>query len=129
MTQRSRRWLALLVAAGLAAYCASELRVRTDITAFMPAGSDTVLASLSQQLSDSELSRTVVLVLGAERLAAAVAAAGVVAEGLRGHPEVAWVRNGIDAEEAAHVHELYFPRRHAFLFADPEAPAPRALAP
>jgi predicted exporter len=113
-------WLVLLIAGGLAVYCATRLQVRTDITAFMPAGSDTLLASLSQHLSDSEQSRTRLLVVAAERIDRAVAGASAVAERLRRHPQVAWVRDGVDPRELERIRELYFPVRHGFLFDDPE---------
>jgi len=99
------------------------MRVRTDITAFMPAGSDTLLASLSKHLSDSAQSRTLVLVVGAGRIDQAVAGATVVADSLRVHPEVAWVRDRIDPAQAEQVRELYFPVRHGFLFEEPERAA------
>jgi predicted exporter len=112
-------WLALLIAGGLVLHVATQLRVRTEITAFMPAGSDPLLASLSQHVSDSELSRTLLLVVGAERIEQAVAGASAVARRLRDHPQVAWVRDGVDALSAERMRELYFPVRHGFLFEDP----------
>lgn len=114
-----RGWLALLLAGGLALYCATSLRVRTDVTAFLPAGGDPMLAELSRRLSDSEQSRTGVLLVAAPRIGQAVTAATLVAEGLRAHPEVAWVRDGIDPGLALHLREIYFPVRHGFLFDDP----------
>ena len=42
-------------------------------------------------------------------------AARALAERLRGHPEVAWVRSGLDEDQLADLYDLYFPLRHAFL--------------
>ena len=128
MSERASRWAALCVAGGLALYCALHLQVRTDITAFLPAGSDPVFAALSKHLSDSDLSRTVVLVIGAEPLDAALAGSGRVARRLREHPGVMWVRDGVDPDELERIYQLYFPARHGFLFEDPEQQAAEALS-
>src|SRR5262245_11481767 len=89
-------WLALGVV--LAVYIGHHLTFVTDITNFMPDGSGSELARLSRELAHSDLARTMVLTIGAEEPARAVAAAKEMAEALRAHPEVAWLRAGADED-------------------------------
>lgn len=114
----------MLAVLSMAAWTATHLSVRNDVTAFLPAGADPVLAALSRRLSESELSRTVVLTVASHDLEAALAGAARIAEGLRANPDVAWVRDGIDDDAFERVYALYFPRRHAFLSDEPEREIP-----
>jgi predicted exporter len=111
----------------LALYVARHISFVTDVTNFLPDGSSSELAQLSRELAHSELARTMVLTLSAGEPARAVAAAKQLAERLRAHPEVAWLRAGADAELQQHVYELYFPRRVYFLSDAPERELPARL--
>ena len=106
--------------AALAAYAVTHLELSTDITSFLPAESETELAVLASRLSDSELTRTMILTIEASDPDAAVAAARALADRLRGHPQVARVTTGVDPGQLEHVHRLYFPRRHYFWSEHPE---------
>jgi hypothetical protein len=60
-----------------------------------------------------------------------VAGARALAEAIAGHPEIAWLRTGVDERQMQAVFELYFPRRHYFVASDParipELTTPAAL--
>ncbi|MDH3212842.1 MAG: MMPL family transporter [Myxococcales bacterium] len=121
--------LLLAVAAiGMAVYCALHLRLGTDITRFLPVGSRSELAALSSRLMDSPLTRTVVISVGADELSVAIAAARDLAGALRDHPEVAWVRTGMDDSDPEAIYRLYFDRRLGFLSDDPERELPERLS-
>lgn len=114
----------LAVLAGMALVAVTRLDVSTNITNMMPAGADGTLAAISRHLTDTELSRTMILSVGADDPDLAVAAAGELAERLRARADVAWVRDGVDEAQMQAVYELYFPRRHGFLTDRPhELPA------
>lgn len=119
-TQAPRRWLPLaLVLAWLAAMgfiVATRMAVTTEITHFLAAGDDARLAKLNRELAESELTRTMILVVGARSgdPARASAAADALAASLAEHEEVAWVRRGWDPAQNEAVHALYFPHRFAF---------------
>ena len=108
-------------------YCALNLRLGTNITHFMPTGSRSELARISSRLTDSPLTRTIVLSIGASDSGVAIAAARELAAQLRRHPEVAWLRSAVDESELAELFRLYFPRRHYFLSEDPERLLPPRL--
>jgi predicted exporter len=118
-------WAVLAVALGV--YIARHLSFVTDITNFLPDGSRSELARLSRELVHSELARTMVLTVGAEQPERAVAAAKQMAEALRDHPEVAWLRSNADEDLQRRVYELYFPRRFYFLSDQPERELPARL--
>src|SRR5690606_1528689 len=63
---------------------------------------------VSAALADSSLTRTSVLLVDGER---PVEAAQHLAAELHGHPEVEWIRTGLDETLEATVHETYFARR------------------
>lgn len=122
---------ALLLAvacAGMLLYCALHLRLGTDITRFLPVGSESELAVLSSRLTDSPLTRTVVLSIGADELPTAIAAAGELAEALAAHPEVAWVRAELDESDLDAIYRLYFERRLGLLSDQPERVLPASLS-
>ncbi len=108
-------------------YCALNLRLGTNITHFMPTGSRSELAMISSRLTDSPLTRTIVLSIGASDSSVAIAAARELTVELRRHPEVAWVRSALDETELEALYRLYFPRRHYFLSEDPERLLPARL--
>jgi predicted exporter len=118
-------WAAL--AAILLVYIARHVTFVTDITNFMPDRSASELAGLSRELAHSDLARTMVLTIGAPEPARAIAAARRMAEELRGHPEVAWLRSSADEELQRSTYELYFPRRFYFLSDAPEQELPARL--
>ncbi len=120
---RAAGWLGL--AALLGVYVALRIEVGTDITHFMPDRDVSPLAALSTELADSPFSRSMVLSVEAADTEGSVRVAGALAEKLRAHPEVAWLRAGVDEDQLRELYTLYFPRRHAFLFDEPE----RELAP
>ena len=126
----SRRRALVLVTVGLAlvVYVATHARIGTDITNFMPDRNRSEFAALSTRLADSAFTRTMVLSVEAPDLDDAVAVAQELATRLRGHPEIAWVRDGIEDERLREVFELYFPRRHALLSEDPEREIPEWLS-
>lgn len=125
----SRRSGVLLVAlaAGMLLYCALHLRVGTDLTRFLPVSSSSELAALSGLLADSPLTRTVVLSIGADDPAVAIAAARELADSLRGHPEVAWIRSQVSEADFEDLYRLYFPHRLGFLSSQPEQELPARL--
>jgi predicted exporter len=95
----------------------------------MPGADDAELAALASRLSDSELTRTMILTVGSPDLGAAVSAARALADELRGQEEVESVRSGIDPQQIEEVYRLYFPRRHAFVSEDPEREIPALAEP
>jgi len=129
MSDRGIRWLFLSALAALGAYAGINIELSTDISRFMPAESDAELASLASRLSDSELTRTMILTVGAPGIDAAVAAARELAVRLRDHAEIASLRAGVDPEQLERVYQLYFPRRHAFLSEEPEREIPDLVSP
>ncbi len=111
-------WAALCVA--LLVYSARHITFTTDITNFMPDGRGVELARISRELVQSDLARTMVLTVGADDPTRAVAGAKALADALRAHPEVAWLRTGADASLQEQVYRLYFPRRVYFVSDAPE---------
>ncbi len=118
----------LLAVAAMLAYTAPRLRFDTDIANFLPDAGGDEQAVLSRLLRDTELSRTMILSVGAPDEARAVAAGRALAGALRGHPELAWLRSGPDPELPRQVYETYFPRRYRFLSDEPEREIPALLA-
>ena len=120
MRRRARltAWAALCIA--LFVYSARHITFTTDITNFMPDGRGTELAQISRELIHSDLARTMVLTIGADDPARAVAAAKELADALRTYPEVAWLCAGADSDLQEEVYQLYFPRRLYFVSDAPE---------
>jgi len=115
---RLTAWAALCIA--LFVYSARHITFTTDITNFLPDGRGAELAQISRELIHSDLARTMVLTIGADDPARAVAAAKALADALRTNPEVEWLRSGVDPELQEQVYRLYFPRRLYFVSDDPE---------
>jgi predicted exporter len=113
------------IALGLIVYCAFNLRVGTNVTHFMPDDSPSELARVSTQLTDSPFTRTMVLSIESQQLAVSIEAAKELRAVLAEHPEVAWVRGGIDDGQLEDVFQLYFPRRMLFLSDRPESEVPQ----
>lgn len=91
----------------LGAWASQRLKVVTDIRHFIPTDGDAGLAEVSAALAGSPLTRTLVLAVEGPR---PVEAAGVLAEKLRDHDDVQWVRTGIDQPLEAALSEIYLPR-------------------
>jgi predicted exporter len=128
---RRRLVAAAALAVAMAVYCALRLQVTTDITHFLPAGSDHRLAQLSRQLADSALTRTMILSVESPEgsdPAALRRAAAALAERLSHHPEVAWIQRGPTDQLAEAVYALYAPRLAYFFSERPEAEAGAALS-
>jgi predicted exporter len=119
VTPRSLRILVFALACGMAAYCALHMRVVSDLASFMPRGGSSELAALSRSLTDSELTRSMVLSVGSPDLDAAVRAARGLADALRDHPEVAWLRAGANPKQLEAAYAAFFPRRHLLAASDP----------
>lgn len=117
------------VVAGMLVYCATHLELSTDVTNFLPEGSTSELADLASRLADSELTRTMIITVGAPDADTAVRAARALARRLRDDPQVARLRAGLDPDQLEEVYRLYFPRRHRFLSSRPEEEIPAMLAP
>ncbi|MFW6051021.1 MAG: MMPL family transporter [Myxococcota bacterium] len=126
MSRAERRSLVagLLVLAALGAFVAARFDVTTDITTFLPSGDDRELAALSRQVADSELSRTMVLTVGAPAPDTAVAASREFERALRADArvaeELAFLEGGPPAGIERAVWELYHPRRLGFLASSAE---------
>ncbi|MFT7581536.1 MAG: putative exporter, partial [Myxococcota bacterium] len=124
MTQPGPRgWLpvalTLLVAAGLGAFVATQMAVTTDITHFMPHGKGSLEVALARQITQSELSRTIIVLVEAPSEADAVAASLAVERSLRADPALDSAFATIVAAPAPGVDEalweLYYPRRFSFV--------------
>jgi predicted exporter len=125
---RARLIVAALLIAGMAAYSALRMKVTTDITHFLPAGSDHRMAQLSRELADSPLTRTLILSIGAAHPDADLrAAAAALAERVGRHPEVASIQRGPTPEMGETVYKLYASRLPYFVSDRPESEIPAAL--
>ncbi|MBK7948121.1 MAG: MMPL family transporter [Deltaproteobacteria bacterium] len=124
--ERGRLVAVAMVVLALAAYVVARFEVTTDVTEFLPDAEDRVLASLSREIADSELSRTMILALEAADLDSALRASRAFEAALRRDPRiadaVAYLEGGPTEGLERALFELYEPRRLYFL-ADGEAEA------
>ena len=127
-TGRRRVLAAAVLAAAMAALCATRLKVTTDITHFLPAGTERGQGRLSRQLADSALTRNLILSIGAPDAGRARDGAKRVADRLAAHPEVAWIQRGPTDALADAVYRLYSPRLASFVSDHPETEIPAALS-
>ncbi|MFO0690674.1 MAG: MMPL family transporter [Myxococcota bacterium] len=109
----------------LAGYVVARFEVTTDVAEFLPDAEDRALASLSREIADSELSRTMILALEAADLDSALRASRAFEAALRADPRLtdalAFLEGGpTDGLERA-LFELYEPRRLYFLADGEEA--------
>ncbi len=121
-SERARLTAAALLLFGLIGYVAARFEVTTDIVDFLPDGEGRVLASLSREIADSELSRTMILTLEASDLASALRASRAFEAALRRDERlanaIAFLEGGpMEGLERA-LFELYEPRRLFFLAPD-----------
>lgn len=108
---RSARRVALAVVAvllGLSVWAGVRLEIATDIRHFIPSEAGQQRSDISAELAGSSLTRTSILAL---RGPTAVDAAASLASQLEAHPEVEWVRHGVDAALEDTLRALYYPRR------------------
>lgn len=122
--------LSAIVLLFVAAYVAPRLRITSDVNVLLPAGADREELAIWSQVADSELTRSMVILIGASDTETAVRAGRELEQELRAEPRVQSALAALDAgpqpgAERA-VYELYHPRRLAF-FADSE-PAVLAAA-
>lgn len=121
----------ILVLTGLvlaAFYCALKFEVTTEITHFLPEGTDRHLGQISRAMADSELTRTVVLTVGGPDSETAVTATRALSARLRRSPQVAWIRSGDSPGLQEAFYEMYFSRRLMFLSDQPEQELPQRLS-
>jgi predicted exporter len=119
--------LLFAVAALLAGFCATSLQVSSDITHFMPRGGDPFGQELSQRLLHGDLSRTLVVAVGAGDTAESVAAARWLEAELASHAAVEAVRGGVDPAALETLAKLFIPRRYYFASPHPEREIPDQL--
>lgn len=121
-SERVRLGAAALFVLALVGFVAARFEVTTDITEFLPDGEDRVLASLSREIADSELSRTMILALEAPDLAAALRASRAFEAALRSDPRladtIAFLEGGPTPGLEQALFELYEPRRLFFMAPD-----------
>lgn len=120
---RSALWAGVSLA--MVAFCALRLGFGTDITNFLPDARAADLASVSRELTRSELARTMTLCVGGPgAVGEAVAAARELEAELARHPEVAAIRSGLGEADLRELYALYFPRRYHFLSSRPAQEIP-----
>jgi len=124
---RLRLGIAAALTAGMIVFCALRLRVTTDITHFLPAGTDHRLAELSRRLADSTLTRTLILDVGGSDPQVIKTGAAAMAAALVSHPEVAWLERGPTPALAEAVYKLYAPRLFYFVSDHPDTEVPAAF--
>jgi predicted exporter len=118
--------VALLVL--LSIFCVARFRVTTAITHFVSAGDDVRMAEIARLVADSELTRTMVLSIEGPDTRTALSAAARLADLIRDHPEVEWLRERVEPGFDEAVYELYFPRRFMFVSDTPEEDIPSMLS-
>ena len=101
-----------------ALYVVPRLQITSDVSLLLPAGADREALSVLSQVADSELARSMVIVIAApDRSTAAQASRALEAE-LRAEPRVSSQLGSLDAGPAAGsdraIYELYYPRRWSF---------------
>jgi len=114
---------ALLAIVVMVAICFQRWSVSTDITAFLADQQDAQLTDISRRITSSELTRTVILRVEGGDGNVNVTAAKELADTLESHPEVAWLRAGVDPDQEQAFHALYSPRAAYFLAPTPEQAA------
>jgi predicted exporter len=120
-----RRWLPVLIAvmwlAAMVQIILSQLSLSNDVSKFLSDSGDARLAWISNQLAESEQTKTTILVVGTKSgdRKRTFAAADALATTLAADDEVARVRVGWDPALRQDIDELYFPRRFQFAAEDP----------
>lgn len=108
--------IAVLVVTGIAGWFTFDgLQVRNAIADFVPNTEVRELAEIAREVTDSELSRTIVLNVGPGEASEVAAAAGELDAALADVPGIAWTRSGPPEGIDRAMYDLYFARRYAFL--------------
>lgn len=119
---RRRVLLGAAVLAGLAAFVAARIEVTTDIVHFLPRGAARDDVTLARGITGSELTRTMILLVGAADREVAVRAGRAFEEALRREPRVAASLAFLEGGPPEGIEEtlwrLYHPRRLSFVAAD-----------
>lgn len=113
-----------LVALGLSAFMANNFVVTSDVAQLLSTLEDKSEATLIRAVADSELSRTLIISLGAADSDQASRASEVFADLVSANPEVAWLQNAAPPGVEEAVYGLYFPRRFGFVSPRPETGIP-----
>jgi len=117
--------LGLAVVALLVVYVVSHFRVTTDIQHFMPTAEDRELAAVSRQITDSELSRTLILAIEGPDTETAIRAGRALETALRRDERtadpIAFLEGGPPAGVDRDLFELYDSRTLYFLAPTAEA--------
>lgn len=119
---------AVALLASMALFIYLRFEVTSEITHFLPAGTDRALALFSTQLSESSLARTTIINLGGADPEELASVAGELAGEIAHHPGIDSVRRGIDPATEDLFFELFFPRRYYFLSDRPEEELPGRLS-
>jgi predicted exporter len=131
-SERVSLGLSVLVLAILGAYVALHFSVTTDVSELLPDDGDRELISITRRVADSELGRTMVLLLGTSKPEQLVAASRKFEANLRSEsrvrPQLLSLEAGPAEGSERAIYELYHPRRLGFFAASPEE-ARRALEP
>lgn len=130
---RRRGWGAFALSALLllltAWYVWPRLEITSDVSLLLPEGGDREALAVWSRVADSELARSMVLLVGAKDRASAVEASRAFEAELRAEPRVsaqlAALDGGPQAGSEQAIYELYHPRRLAF-FAQTERAAAQA---
>ncbi|TPV96823.1 MAG: hypothetical protein B7733_02765 [Myxococcales bacterium FL481] len=121
MTPRSRigLWVALALLAASALYASAGFRVVTEITHFLPDTSAQADASVTREITSSELSRTMILLVESPHAATSLAASRALEGRLRQDPRIAdnlaFLEGGPPKQIDRAIWELYQPRRLSFV--------------
>lgn len=122
--ERARIGAGLALWVLLALFVGLRFEMTTDIAHFLPDPDDPEIASLSREIADSELSRTMILAIEAKDSAEAARASRAFEAALRADPRVtaalSFLEGGPSADVERGLFELYAERRLAFLAPDVE---------
>lgn len=111
-----------LTALLMIAFLATRLEVHPEVTYFLPPGEAASMQAMVRALANSDLTRTMVVTVGARDESRARAVARELAAELASDPAVSWVRAGVDHNQARGLYELYFQQRFHFLSDQPDHP-------
>jgi len=127
--ERRNAAVGLAVVGLLGVFVATNMSVTTDMTHFLTSNDAQRQGRLAGALADSELSRTLILSVGAPSQQDAVRGAVALAERLAKHPETAWIERGVPTDIESAVYELYFQRRFHFLSEHPDTELAERFSP
>jgi len=112
---------AIVAVAAIGAWTFTHLEVTTEITHFLPESEDRELAHIAQQMTSSDLNRSVTVLVSAEDEATTLAATADLARRLEALDVVEWVRGGPGEDLNEAFYSLYFDRRFYFYTDEPDA--------